>query len=71
MREYEVLNFSTYGEDEEDPVRKANNVKYPEIVRHVPDEYACFVIDVETRRFWLDSDFFQCHPHIMGFRVTA
>ena len=70
-REYEVLRISTYGEEETDPVIQANNVKYPEIVQYVKDEAATFVINVKTRRFWRDSDFFEANPNIMGFKVTA
>lgn len=69
-REYFVLTFSTYGEEEEDPVRRANNINYPEIVRHVRDEFQTFVIDAKSHRFWPVEDFFTANPKIMSFKVT-
>lgn len=56
---YEVLLLSTYGEEETSPDIRANNMRYPELLRHIKDEEELMVIEPRTCRYWPASEFFH------------
>ncbi len=67
--EYEVVHLTVYGDEEEQPDLKANNLRFPEFCRYIEDEEMTFVINMKSGEFWKTEDFFHMN-RVQKFKVT-